>query len=436
MENARFETLLEQYREPVERYIHCRMPCSADADDVVQNTFLAAFRNFGTLRDPAAFKAWLLAIAKNECRMYYRRKYRTETVSLDALGEIAAKTGVRGGISREILDALPEDARTILVLYYVEEMPQADIAARLGIPVGTVKSRLHYARERFRTACPPHIRSMYEKRGSLMKEKTIDYTAGFSAELPELVITRKDTPFFEVKDIGVILPEVGRHSYEAIYRYPAKKLTLVSHFRAERLCNIHGAEGVKVCEDMYSPKMDYYTRNAQTSFVQMTDEYLRYLGFMYGDDYIPEGEDTYEDTLVLHTFLDEGYNKIVNAEDPVRGNPLVICERPVNHDASSDKPDGLVLEKPFFRYTTGVYDVKIGGTVQEAVGVIEVLNGYATEKFITREDRCILLRWYETWVSVCMNGNYSDEYRESLDGNRRLRVNGEEYIHLEDRIYK
>ena len=158
MENARFEALLEQYREPVERYIHCRMPCSADADDVVQNTFLAAFRNFGTLRDPAAFRAWLLAIAKNECRMYYRRKYRTETVSLDALGEIAAKTGVRGGISREILDALPEDARTILVLYYVEEMPQADIAARLGIPVGTVKSRLHYARERFRTACPPHIR--------------------------------------------------------------------------------------------------------------------------------------------------------------------------------------------------------------------------------------------------------------------------------------
>jgi len=35
-----------------------------------------------------------------------------------------------------------------------------------------------------------------------------------------------------------------------------------------------------------------------------------------------------------------------------------------------------------------------------------------------------------------MNGNYSDEYRESLDGNRRIRVNGEEYVHLEDRLYK
>ena len=431
MENALFETLLEQYREPVERYIHYKMPCSADADDVVQNTFLAAFRNFGSLRDPAAFKAWLLTIAKNECRMYYRRKYRTETVSLDALGEIAAKTGVRGGISRDILDALPDDARTILVLYYVEEMPQAEIAVRLGIPVGTVKSRLHYARERFRAACPPHIRSMYEKRGAIMKENTIDYTAGFPAELPELILTGKDTPFFEVKDIGVIVPEVGRRSYEGTYRYPAKKLTLVSHFRAERLCNIHGAEGVKICEDMYSPKMDYWTRNAQTSFVQMTDEYRRYLGFMYGDDYIAETESTYEDTLVLHTFLDEGYNRIVNAEDPVRGNPLVIRERPAEYDG-----DNILLGKPFFRYTTGVYDVKIGENIYEAVGVIEVLNGYATEKFITRDDRCILLRWYETWVSVCMNGNYSDEYRESLDGNRRLTINGEEYIHLEDRIYK
>lgn len=414
------------------------MPCSADADDVVQNTFLAAFRKFSSLRDPVSFKVWLLTIAKNECRMYYRRKYRTDVIPLDAVGEIAAKTGTRSGIAQDILAALPDDARTILVLYYVEERSQAEIAAWLRIPIGTVKSRLHYARERFRAACPPHIRSMYEKKGSIMnmKEKTIDYTAGFSPELPELIITKKDTPFFEVKDIGVIVPEVGNRSYEATYRYPAKKLMLVSHFRAERLCNIHGAEGVKVCEDMYSPQMDYYTRNAQTSFVQMTDEYRRCLGFMYGDDYIPESETTYEDMLVLHTFLDEGYNKIVNAEDPVRGNPLVIRERPANYDASSDKPEAFLLEKPFFRYTTGVYDVKIGDIVREAVGVIEVLNGYVTEKFITRDDRCILLRWYETWVSVCMNGNYSDEYRESIDGNRRLTVNGEEYIHLEDRIYK
>lgn len=409
------------------------MPCSADADDVVQNTFLAAFRKFSSLRDPASFKAWLLTIAKNECRMYYRRKYRTDVIPLDAVGEIAEKTGTRSGIAQDILAALPDDARTILVLYYVEEQSQADIAARLGIPVGTVKSRLHYARERFRAACPPHIRSMYEKKGSIMnmKEKNIDYTAGFSPELPELVITKKDTPFFEVKDIGVIVPEVGNRSYEGTYRYPAKNLTLVSHFRAERLCCIHDADGVKVCEDMYSPKMDYYTRNAQTSFVQMTDEYRRYLGFMYGDDYIPEHETTYEDTLVLHTFLDEGYNRMVNAEDPVRGNPLVIRERPAQYDGEK-----ILLEKPFFRYTTGVYDVKIGETVSEAVGVIEVMNGYATETFITRDDRRILLRWYETWESICMNCNYSDEYRESLGGNRRLTINGEEYIHHEDRLYK
>ncbi|MBO5126770.1 MAG: sigma-70 family RNA polymerase sigma factor [Clostridia bacterium] len=433
METARFESLLEQHREPVERYIHYKMPCSADADDVVQNTFLAAFRKFSSLRDPASFKAWLLTIAKNECRMYYRRKYRTDVISLDAVGEIAEKTGTRSGIAQDILAALPDDARTILVLYYVEEQSQADIAARLGIPVGTVKSRLHYARERFRAACPPHIRSMYEKKGSIMnmKEKTIDYTAGFSPELPELVITKKDTPFFEVKDIGVIVPEVGNRSYEGTYRYPAKKLTLVSHYRAERLCCIHDADGVKVCEDMYSPKMDYYTRNAQTSFVQMTDEYLRYLGFMYGDDYIPEHETTYDDMLVLHTFLDEGYNRMVNAEDPVRGNPLVIRERPAQYDGEK-----ILLEKPFFRYTTGVYDVKIGETVSEAVGVIEVMNGYATETFITRDDRRILLRWYETWESICMNCNYSDEYRESLGGNRRLTINGEEYIHHEDRLYK
>lgn len=427
-ESTLFETLLERHREPVERYIHYHMPCSADADDVVQNTFLAAFRNFGSLRDADSFKYWLLTIAKNECRLYYRRKYRTETVSLDAVGEIPVTPKRDGGISREILERLPADAREIMMLYYVQEKSQAEIAARLDIPVGTVKSRLHYARERFRNECPPHIRTMYE-RGSSMKENT-NYTAGFPMELPEIVITKKDTPFFEVKYAGVVVPEVGNRSYEGLYRWPAKKLTIVSHYRAERKCSISGAEGVKISEDIYSIKLGEFNRNCQTSFVQMTDEYIRYLGFMYGDIYTLD--DNCEDEMVLHTFLDDGYNNIVNAEDPVRGNPLVIRERPVQYDG-----DNILLEKQHFRYTTGVYDVTIGGKTYETVGVIEVQNGgYATETYITREGQCVLLRWYETWVSICLNGNYSDEYRETLDENRRLTINGEEYIHIEDRLYK
>lgn len=406
------------------------MPCSADAEDVIQNTFLAAFRKFGSLRDPDAFKYWLLSIAKNECRLYYRRKYRAEIVSIDTVGDLPARMSFRGGagISREILERLPPDAREMIVLYYVQEKSQAEIAALLGIPVGTVKSRLHYARAQFRAECPPHIRTMYE-RGAMMKEQN-NYTAGFPMDLPEITITKKDTPFFEVKYAGVIVPEVGNRSYEGLYRYPGKKLTLVSHYRAERKCVINEAEGFKICEDMYSTKRDSFERNCQTSFVQMTDEYIRYLGFMYGDVYT--ANDFSEETMVMHTFLDADYNSIVNAEDPVRGNRLLIKERPAAYNG-----DELVLEKENIEYSTGVYDVKIGDTVHEVIGLIKVQNGgYVTEQFITRGGQCVLLRWYESWNSIELSDNYPEEYMATLGGNKRIRINGIDYIHIEDRLYK
>ncbi|MGN1346269.1 MAG: RNA polymerase sigma factor, partial [Eubacteriales bacterium] len=398
----------------------------------LQNTYLAAFRNFGNLRDRNSFQSWLLAIAKNECRLYYRRKYRAEIVPMDSIGELAVPMQRGGGISMEILEQLPADAREMLVMYYVQQKSQAEIAGQLGIPVGTVKSRLHYARAQFKNACPPHIQKMYE-RGTVMKAKEIEpnnYTAGFPMELPEITITKKDTPFFEVRYAGVIVPQVGNRSYEGLYRYPGKQLTLVSHYRAERKCVINEVEGVKICEDMYSTKRDSFERNCQTSFVQMTDEYIRFLGFMYGDMYT--AKDFSEDTMVMHTFLDADYNSIVNAEDPVRGNRLLIQERPAAYNG-----DELVLEKENIEYSTGVYDVKIGDKVQEAIGLIKVQNGgYVAEQFITRGGQCVLFRWYESWNSIEISDNYPEEYMATLDGNQRIRVNGTDYIHIEDRLYK
>lgn len=425
-----FEALLEKYREPVERFIHYKIRNSADADDVVQNTFLAAFRNFSSLRDPAAFKPWLLTIARNECALHFRRKSRTDTVPLAAVAEPSVSYNFAADSPfRDTLDRLPPAARELLTLYYLRELPQTEIARRLGIPPGTVKSRMSAARAQFRAACPPNVRKMYE-RGIFMNEQT-KYTADLPLDAPEITITRTDKPFFAVDFPGILPTVVGERVAEGLYPYPHAKLSLVCHYRAERPCVICEAEGVKVCEDIYSVKQNVLVRNAQTHYVQKTDEYVHTLGFMYGDQQIDE--DFTEETMVLHTFLDEEYNAIVNAEDPVRGNPVKLVER----HATRSETGEYQLEHPHILYTTGVVDIKIGEDVYEALELVSTQpgGGVATEEYVTREGKRVLLRWYETWNSAMTSPNY-ESFREEIVKNRTIRVNGTEYVHVEDRLYR
>ncbi len=426
-----FEALLEKHREPVERFIHYKIQNTADAEDVVQNTFLAAFRKFSSLRDPDAFRPWLLAIARNECALHFRKTARTATLPLDAAPEpsVSYAYGTSGGAFRETLDRLPPAVRELLTLYYVRELPQTEIARRLGIPPGTVKSRMSAARAQFKAACPPDVRKLYE-RGILMNEQN-KFTAGFPLDAPEIGITKTDKPFFAVDYPGVLPTEVGGRVAEGLYRYPHAKLDLVCHYRAERPCVICEARGIKVCEDIYSVRRDRLTRNAQTHYIQKTDEYVRILGFAYGDEAL-DGDFT-EDEMVLHTFLDDGYNAIVNAEDPVRGNPVKVEERPAGVDADG----AYVLARAHIFYTTGVYEVKLGGDVYEAAGLVSVQpdGGVASETYVTREGKCVLLRWYETWDSAMTSPNYAS-FRETIGKNRTIRVNGTEYVHIEDRLYK
>ena len=130
----------------------------AEADDVAQEAFLQAWRNLPTLRDTAKFDAWFGKIVVNAARGSIRRRKNVMTVDIEALsidGEshpalgrhdpgmegIADLDALEGAFAR-----LTVDQRTILALHHLEERPVADIAAMLGIPIGTAKWRLHAAR--------------------------------------------------------------------------------------------------------------------------------------------------------------------------------------------------------------------------------------------------------------------------------------------------
>ena len=140
-----FEALLSPCRGAVERFVKFKIPVAADAEDVLQEIYLTAYLKSGQLRDSEAFKPWLLSIARNRCSDYFREKARCMEIPLDDLVTRIVTYDRRGrsveSAVSETLALLKEQEKQILYLYYWKELPQADIARRLGIPAGTVASQ-------------------------------------------------------------------------------------------------------------------------------------------------------------------------------------------------------------------------------------------------------------------------------------------------------
>ncbi|MBX9602138.1 MAG: RNA polymerase sigma factor [Bryobacteraceae bacterium] len=131
----------------------------AEAEEVTQEAFLAAFRHAGQLRDEGAFAAWLCRIAFRiavDRRKLARR--RMPHLGEDTLSRIAAPADTEAGVLaaeqqaavREAVGKLPDLYRAIVHQYYWLELPLEEIGTNTGIPVGTLKSYLARAREQIR----------------------------------------------------------------------------------------------------------------------------------------------------------------------------------------------------------------------------------------------------------------------------------------------
>lgn len=128
----------------------------AAAEDAVQEAFVQVLRSVGSLRDPAVFRPWFYRIVVNAAKRAARNSYRAVPTA-QPLGEQVDLTTARPeeaviGLEeveqvRSAIAALPEAHREILVLRYYTDLSEAEITQTLGVPAGTVKSRLHRARE-------------------------------------------------------------------------------------------------------------------------------------------------------------------------------------------------------------------------------------------------------------------------------------------------
>jgi RNA polymerase sigma factor (sigma-70 family) len=119
-----------------------------EAEDAVQEASLSAWRRQRSLRDRDRFDAWFDRILINHCRDRLRKRRRAVQIASPPIGfEPPAprpETGSDADLDRAI-DALDVDHRVVVVLRYWQDRTVDEIAARVGIPSGTVKSRLHHA---------------------------------------------------------------------------------------------------------------------------------------------------------------------------------------------------------------------------------------------------------------------------------------------------
>jgi RNA polymerase sigma-70 factor (ECF subfamily) len=140
--------LIARRTRPAYRLAYAILLDGAEAEDAVQDACLVAWRRRASLRDADRFEAWFDRILINGSRDRIRRR-RRQRVRAIALVEVA-----RGGSIAppqpepdldEALDQLDADHRLVVLLRYWQDLPLEAISERLGIPLGTVKSRLHYA---------------------------------------------------------------------------------------------------------------------------------------------------------------------------------------------------------------------------------------------------------------------------------------------------
>ena len=156
-----WNVLFKRYQLPLYAYVFELLHGEQASLDAVQETFIAAARHIGSLRDNSKFGSWLFGIAHQKCIQRWRKQSSRPEVSLEEAE--AAETDFHESpddllIRREneeefmhVLNHLPLPQRSALLLFFVEDFSLEQIAEITGASVGTVKSRLHYGKRALRT---------------------------------------------------------------------------------------------------------------------------------------------------------------------------------------------------------------------------------------------------------------------------------------------
>jgi RNA polymerase sigma-70 factor, ECF subfamily len=149
----KFETIYEQFREPLKIFIAKRIPNQANAEDMVHDVFLKIHDRIETLKEPDKLPAWIYQIARNSIIDSYRKNL--QIVNSDDLLEIEQQESIDtpedlSRMVQSMIEKLPAQDKDALLLSDFQGMKQAEIAQRLGISLSGAKSRVQRARKKLK----------------------------------------------------------------------------------------------------------------------------------------------------------------------------------------------------------------------------------------------------------------------------------------------
>lgn len=472
-----FEALLKECKSAVERTVHFRISSRADAEDVLQEVYLTAYRRFETLTDQLSFKAWIISIARNKCVDYYRMRAARAELPMGTVSERVMAYGRCGPreqtVVRETLELLADKDQSILKLCYFEELPQAEIAKKLDVPLGTVKSRLHTARQNFKELYPyptgtdamrqeertmkkafsenNHVLATdsgnsahaQKNRGEMeeimnMNEKNMTQNSKIlkSTNLPELlpeytIVKSEEAPFeavWEELQGWMIVPRLGEHLTWGLYELPSRKRTEYTELEVTGRAEVHGIEGVEIVAVQYNAE-DYYRTGSvnemERRFVaQLTDTHSRYLA----ESHVENG------VRKCYTFLD-GDSFLKNwgfGEDNCGNETHVVQKGVLRREGNCISVNGRQAALDVI----GRYTVTIAGKSYDTICVMDVESfddAIATESYIDKNGRTVLWRRFnrDDWAIAHFGGK---KWSETLPDNERLIIDGSVYVHWYDCI--
>ena len=367
-----------------------------------------------------------ISIARNKCNDYFRAKAAQMEISIEELSQQELSAG-RLGISvvrtvRETLDRLGDNDKQILYLYFWKELPQNEIAKILDIPVGTVKSRLHTAKQHFKNKYPYQAQ---KPKGEITMQKLPEY-------IPDYTIERLATEPFQVRweelQGWLIVPRVGQKLTWGMYDFPERKRTEYTEMEVIGKAEVHGIEGVEVVAMQFDPA-DYYRTGAldrvERRFVaQLTDTHSRYLAETHMEDGVRK----------CYTFLDgEAFLNNWGFGEDNCGNEVNLHTKGLLHREGNCITGTIPKEVVD---VVGRDRVTIGGKSYDTVCVMDIEcynDAVASEQYVDQNGRTVLWRRFnrDDWAIDRFGGK---PWSEKLPDNERLTINGETYVHWYDCI--
>ena len=424
-----FETLLTASRIAVDRWLKAHIGNRADAEDVLQETCLAAFQGFPRLQNKASFLPWILGIARRKCADWYRAQAKSKTVLVDHLPDQAEFASDDSAVN-ETLDMLPERDRLMLRLFYQEMLSQKQISEQLHIPEGTVKSRMSTAKAHFRTVYPYPPQGGMKMKNAALPDFLPDYTIVWKDEAPFPVECEELTGWFAV-------PRLGERLLWGMYDLPSRKLDVAYDMRVIGPASVHGLEGVAICGKVLPPKNRIDENDPMKDAVaastggqeewmfiaQEKDGYTRFLSA----EHVEQGVRTLTTFLDGEAFMNSWGFGEDNCGTPIHRERKGIITR--SGSVITAAVDSSCMD------VVGRCDLTIDGKTFDTICIMDLgmyEEGMVSEQYLDHDGRTVLWRRFnqDDWAVE----RYGKKWSELLPENEQITINGQRHVHWYDCI--